>query len=163
MTCGYLIYLRKRYFLILPIIAVMCISCSTQFQAWEGRNAIKEGQGGVRKIVDGMDIWTFGEPPRRFQVLGIIQDERPGGVLPMAQMNSDIVKKARQNGGDAVIVASSESQITGFYTHANVTAYGSGGSAYAYGNSTTTPVRHHSAMFVVVKYLSDEDDAKSAH
>ena len=37
-----------------------------------------QGHGDTRKIVDGMDVWTHGDPPRPFQVLGIIEDERPG-------------------------------------------------------------------------------------
>jgi hypothetical protein len=62
------------------------IYTSTDFQSWEGRNSVVEGHGGTRKVVDGMDVWTHGDPPRRFQVLGIIEDERPGGIIPMAQL-----------------------------------------------------------------------------
>jgi hypothetical protein len=39
---------------------------------------VVQGHGDTRKIVDGMDVWTHGDPPRPFQVLGIIEDERPG-------------------------------------------------------------------------------------
>ena len=37
---------------------------------------VREGGYGTRKVVDGVDIWTAGEPPRKYQVLGIINDER---------------------------------------------------------------------------------------
>jgi len=57
-----------------------------------------------------MDVWTHGDPPRRFKVLGTIEDERPGGMIPMAQLKHDIVQKAGQNGGSAVIFVSSASQ-----------------------------------------------------
>ena len=94
----------------------MCASCTaTDFQAWEGRNSVVEGRSGIKKVVDGMDVWTYGDPPRRFQVLGIIQDERPGGIIPMAQLKHDIVQKARAAGGNAVIFVSSESQLAGYY------------------------------------------------
>jgi hypothetical protein len=43
-----------------------------------------QGHGGTRKVVDGMDVWTHGDPPRPFKLLGIIEDERPGGMIPMA-------------------------------------------------------------------------------
>ena len=139
--------------LFLLIIAVACVSCtSTEFQSWEGRNSVVEGRGGTRKIVDGMDIWTYGDPPRRFQVRGIIQDNRPGGVIPMAQMKHDIVAKARQSGGDAIIVASS-STVTGYYSSSSATAYGYGNFASAYGSSTTVPLTRHTATLVVIKYL----------
>jgi hypothetical protein len=72
----------------------------------EGGNSVVQGHGGTRKVVDGMDVWTHGDPPRRFKVLGIIEDERSGGMIPMAQLKH-IVQKARQNGGNAVIFVSS--------------------------------------------------------
>jgi hypothetical protein len=140
--------------LFLLVVAVACVSCTnTEFQSWEGRNSVVEGRGGTRKVVDGMDVWTYGDPPRRFQVLGIIQDNRPGGIIPMAQMKHDIVAKARQSGGDAVIILSSQSQLAGYYTSGSATAYGYGNFASAYGNSTTVPLTRHTATFVVIKYL----------
>ena len=94
------------------IAALSFFGCtSTDFQSWEGRSSVVEGHGGTRKIVDGMDVWTHGDPPRRFQVLGIIEDDRPGGLIPMARLKHDIVAKARQSGGDAVILVSSASQL----------------------------------------------------
>jgi hypothetical protein len=112
-----------------------------------------EGRGGTKKIVDGVDVWTFGDPPRRFQVLGIIQDNRPGGIIPMAQMKHDIIAKARQSGGDAVIFASSASQLQGYYTAGSATAYGYGNYASAFGSSTTVPITRRSSAYVVIKYL----------
>jgi hypothetical protein len=142
-----------RIFFLL-IAAVAFVSCTnTEFQSWEGRNSIVEGRGGTRKVVDGMDVWTHGDPPRRFQVLGIIEDNRPGGIIPMAQMKHDIVAKARQSGGDAVILVSSQSQLAGYYTSGSATAYGYGNFASAYGSSTTVPLTRHTAAFVVIKYL----------
>src|SRR5438874_11918488 len=142
-------------FIFLLVVSFVCASCTaTDFQAWEGRNSVVEGRGGTRKVVDGMDVWTYGDPPRRFQVLGIIQDNRPGGIIPMAQMKHDIVAKARQSGGDAVIIVSSQSQLQGYYTSGSATAYGYGNFASAYGSSTTVPLTRHSAVFVVIKYLN---------
>jgi hypothetical protein len=142
-----------RIFFLL-VVAVACVGCAnTEFQSWEGRNSVVEGRGGTRKVVDGMDVWTYGGPPRRFQVLGIIQDNRPGGIIPMAQMKHDIVAKARQSGGDAVIILSSQSQLAGYYTSGSATAYGYGNFASAYGSSTTVPLTRHAATFVVIKYL----------
>ncbi|HEU0048722.1 MAG TPA: hypothetical protein VFQ43_14090, partial [Nitrososphaera sp.] len=69
------------------IAALSFFGCtSTDFQSWEGRSSVVEGHGGTRKIVDGMDVWTHGDPPRRFQELGIIEDDRPGGLIPMARL-----------------------------------------------------------------------------
>jgi len=136
------------------IAALSFFGCtSTDFQSWEGRSSVVEGHGGTRKIVDGMDVWTHGDPPRRFQVLGIIEDDRPGGLIPMARLKHDIVAKARQSGGDAVILVSSASQLQGYYTASNASAYSYGGYSSGFGTSTTVPITRRSSTFVVVKYL----------
>jgi hypothetical protein len=135
-------------------VTLLCIGCtSTDFQSWEGRNSVVEGHGGTKKVVDGMDVWTHGDPPRRFKVLGIIEDERPGGIIPMAQLKHDIVQKARQNGGNAVIFVSSASQLAGYYTASSASAYGYGNSATAFGSSTTVPLTRRSSTYVVIRYL----------
>ena len=110
-----------------------------------------EGQGGTKKVVDGMDVWTNGDPPRRFRILGIIDDERPGGLIPMAGLKHDIVKKAREHGGDAVILLSSSSQLAGYYTAATAQFYGN--SATSFGSATTVPLTKRTSKFVVIKYL----------
>ena len=141
-------------FLFAVTVTLLFVSCtSTDFQSWEGRNSVVEGRGGTRKVVDGMDVWTHGDPPRRFKVLGIIEDERPGGLIPMARLKHDIVEKARQNGGNAVILVSSASQLAGYYTTSSATAYGYGNSASAYGSSTTVPLTRRSSTYVVIRYL----------
>ncbi len=142
---------RIAFFVTLTFVFASCKS--TDFQSWEGRNSAVEGHGGTRKIVDGMDVWTHGDPPRRFKVLGIIEDERPGGIIPMAQLKHDIVQKARDNGGNAVIFVSSASQLAGYYTASSASAYGYGNSATAFGSSTTVPITRRSSTYVVIRYL----------
>ncbi len=138
----------------LVALAFVFVSCtSTDFQTWEGGNSVVQGHGGTKKVVDGMDVWTHGDPPRRFKVLGIIEDERPGGMIPMAQLKHDIVQKARQNGGNAVIFVSSASQLAGYYTASSASAYGYGNSATAFGSSTTVPITRRSSTYVVIGYL----------
>jgi hypothetical protein len=133
---------------------LLFIGCtSTDFQSWEGRNSVVEGRGGTRKVVDGMDVWTFGDPPRRFKVLGIIQDERPGGLIPMAKLKHDIVHKARENGGNAVILVSSASQLAGYYTAGSLNTYNYGGYGTGFGSATTIPITRRSSTYVVIRYL----------
>jgi len=139
---------------LLVTLTFLCTSCtSTDFQSWEGRNSVVEGHGGTRKVVDGMDVWTHGDPPRRFKVLGIIEDERPGGIIPMARLKHDIVQNARASGGNAIILVSSASQLAGYYTAGSASAYGYGNSATAFGSSTTVPITRRSSTYVVIRYL----------
>jgi hypothetical protein len=74
---------RFAFFVALVFAFASCTN--TDFQAWEGGNWVVQGHGGTRKVVDGM-VWTHGDPPRRFQVLGIIEDEGAAGMIPMAQL-----------------------------------------------------------------------------
>jgi hypothetical protein len=134
-------------------IALLAGCANTEYKPFEAKSNMFEGRGGTKVVVDGMEIWDNGDPPRKFKVLGIIDDERPGGIITMSQLRGDMVKKAREAGGDAVVQLSSQSQIAGYYTSGSASAYASGNSATAYGSSTTMPVRRNVAKFAVIKYL----------
>jgi len=134
-------------------IALLAGCANTEYKPFEAKNNMFEGKGGTKVVVDGMEIWDNGDPPRKFKVLGIIDDERPGGLIPMSQLRGDMVKKAREAGGDAVVQLSSQSQIAGYYTSGSASEYASGSSVTAYGSSTTMPVRRNTAKFAVIKYL----------
>ena len=138
---------------------MVCVSlfvagcASTEYSLFEGKEGIFEGQGGTKIVVDGMELWRNGEPPRKFKVLGIIDDERPGGIIPMSQLRGDMVKKARKVGGDALIKLDSQSRISGYHTTGSASAHGYGNLATAYGSSSTIAVRRNVAKFAVIKYV----------
>lgn len=110
--------------------------------------------GGTTTIVEGMEVWDNGEPPRKFAILGIIDDERPGGAIPMANLKGDIVQKAKEAGGDAVVQLNSNSQLVGVYSSGSATGYSYGRTATAYGSSTAIPMRRIYSKFVVNKFLN---------
>ena len=78
---------------------------SPEFLAYEGRNAIHDGQGGEKKNVEGVDFWFNGDPPHRFKVLGAITDRRMKtgiyGMIRMSGLEPEIAKLAKNAGGDA--------------------------------------------------------------
>jgi len=131
----------KKLIIFLALILTAC--ATTEFKIYEGRSDVIYGKGGTKVVVDSIEIWENGEPPRKFKVIGIIEDERPGGRLPMSQLQKDIVKKAHEYGGDAIVKIDSQSQISGYY------------SAGSYGNSniTTMAVKRNFSKFAVIKYL----------
>jgi hypothetical protein len=156
--------------MIAAMAAVAFTGCSTEYQAIESAKPIVgQGQWGARKVVDGVDIWTDGAPPRKFVVIGVIKDQRPPGPGPMAQYYHDVAKQVRQHGGDAAIEMNSRSeQIGAVATTTTNTASTGNFSGYGYGNlvsgnvsgnSTTTgttvamPLTKHLGTFAVVKYL----------
>jgi len=138
--------MKKFIALIMMLATSAFASCATtEYKAFEGNANVIDGKGGTKVVVDGMEIWDNGEPPRKFKIVGIIDDERPGGLIPMSQLHSDIVKKARAAGGDAIIQLNSQSQISGYYSHGHV--YSSSVSAH------TSPVRRNISKFAVIKYI----------
>lgn len=91
----------------LLLVSVGC--ATTDFKPYEARVNSFEGKGGTKTVVAEMEIWDNGDPPRNYKILGIIEDERPGGPIPMASLKSDVVVKAKEVGGDAVIQLSNNS------------------------------------------------------
>lgn len=133
---------------------MLLVGCATtEYKAFEGKGNVIDGAGGTKIVVDGMEIWDNGEPPRKFKVLGIIADERPGGLIPMAQLRGDMVKKAREASGDAIIQINSQSNIAGYYTSGSASGYSYGNSTKLHGSATTTAIRRNTAQFAVIKFV----------
>ena len=125
-------------------------SAGPKFVPYEGKDAVSEGRGGTKIVAHGIDFWTTGEPPRRFQVLGVLTDNRsPGIIYGHAVGSGKVADKVRAAGGDAVIILGQSSQITG-YVHGGQ-ANLSGGTAYGFGWSR--PVSEETTQMVVIKYL----------
>jgi len=163
-----------RLLVLLLIVAILAGCASTDFQPVESQGPLLgQGQWGTRKVVDGVDIWTMGAPPRKYRVLGVINDTRGGGVIPMAGYYSGIAAKVKQYGGNAAIEVSSRSQYLGTASFANATTTTSGGysgTGYNYCNfstvngtvnttsntfasGTSVPMFKHHGTFLVVRYL----------
>lgn len=146
--------MKKLVTLFVAFVVLFMAGCATtEYKSFEGNAKVFEGMGGTKVVVEGMELWDNGDPPRKFKVLGIIDDERPGGLIPMAQLRSDVVKKAREAGGDAIVQLGSQSKITGYYTSGSASAYAYGNSATAYGSSNTMPVHRNMSKFAVIKYV----------
>lgn len=70
---------------------------SPQFHRYEGDPTPRQGQGGAKTVVDGMEVWTHGEPPRRYRIVGYLE------VLQSFDTDAVAVTRARQAGGDALL------------------------------------------------------------
>lgn len=126
--------------------AIALAGAKVEFSAYEGPAVIKTGEGGTRIRKNDIDYWTSGTPPRRYQVIGMVQDKRDeewdGGHAIGSRSVAAKVKKA---GGDAVIVQSQEEAGKG----AGVGYVGSGMGFLGLGGSKTITI------MLVVKYLPD--------
>ncbi len=93
----------QRKVIVVLLCAVLMASCGTifVFQPFEGNGSLIEGKGGTKTVVDGMEIWDNGDPPRRFSILGYLEVKAQFGAD--FNFRSRAVQMARQYGGDAII------------------------------------------------------------
>jgi hypothetical protein len=136
------------------LVASLCnASAAPQFHPYETRGPmIKEGQGGERTTVDGVDIWSHGDPPRRYQILGAVTDERTTSAVlfghGMKDLPRDIAAAVKTAGGDAAILESEGNVIDGVYSR-----------SYDDGQVQTFADQTHKSRYLVVKYLPDTPTA----
>ncbi len=101
------------------------------------------GTGGSKVSRNGIDYWTTGTPPRRYQVIGTVTDSRnemaDGGH---AIGSPTIAKKVLNAGGNAVIVQS-------------VSETGSQGATGLLGLLTTNNMKTTTTM-IAIRYLPAE-------
>jgi hypothetical protein len=160
-------FMKPASHILLFVLCVLVAGCaSTNYSAFEGGRVV-EGTGGTKKTVDGIDIWNNGSPPRKFKVIGIIDDSRRQTLIGMAGYEGALVKKAKEVGGDAIIILDAHSEIVGYYNSGGSgtatttgSAYGVGNTAYYQGNttyqsydSTTSAIRNKLTKAAVIKYV----------
>lgn len=129
-----------------------CACTTTEYKVFEGvGTGIMEGKGGSKVVVNGMEIWDTGEPPRKFKILGFVDDNRDTGWMgeDTQSVREDIVEKARRAGGDAIVKINSQFQLSEFYKAGGVSAnvYGS------YANPVLGLYGRNFSKYAVIKYL----------
>ncbi len=90
------------------LLAGPAARAGTGFLTYDGWDSVQQGRGGEKKVVDGVDFWMAGSPPRRFKILGTIDGaRRKGGLVGMVSFSSPedaVAKQTMTAGGDAVIL-----------------------------------------------------------
>jgi hypothetical protein len=145
----------KAWFLRTAVFAAFGLvlsGCVTDYYPYQGGSPMM-GQGGAAKTINGVDIWQIGTPPRRFQIIGFIEDSRPGGPPSMAQRDSALAAAAKAHGGDGVLIQSDAVQYLGTVTTGSAsTTYGNT-SAFTTGTTFSAPMVRREGRFFVIKYL----------
>lgn len=101
-------------FAIVAILTVALTACATvDFQPYEGQNNLYEGEGGTKLVVDGVEFWANGSPPRKFSIVGIVVSEIGTGVGDEAIIRSSVAPEVKRRGGDAAVQISNNSSFTG--------------------------------------------------
>jgi hypothetical protein len=115
-------------------LLALCVGCSSTYYTYSDAGVLR-GHGGASKNVDGIDLWVVGTPPRKFRIIGYIEDSRPGGPIPMAARNPQLAALVRQRGGEGLLLNSDTTQVMGSFSTASATATG-WGSATTFGGVT---------------------------
>ena len=152
------------------ILLVGCAAYNqTSFSQYQGTSEFT-GRGGTLKNIDGIDVWTTGEPNRRFQILGVIDQSHYNNNSVMSfvagmSKDSELVATAKKQGGDAIIFIGADSIITGYKTSGwasgqsagTVTSYPGGasflGQSSSYGSTRTDANTRSSTRVAVIKYI----------
>jgi hypothetical protein len=138
-----------------------------EFSKWEGKEIVREGEGGTKKVIGDVEFWADGTPAKKFVLLGYIDDRRHKtglvGKVRMGSLEKDVAKIAKENGGDAVLLLASDAETVGYVGSSNATtqanAYSSGnrayGTAYTSGSVTSAAVQKQVSRFAVIKFVED--------
>lgn len=87
-------------------LSILFVGCAeTHYQQFEGKNGpqIIDGQGGAKEVVGGYDIWSYGTPPRRYQLLGIASIEDFDNPLGRGRIRDALVEQIRVAKGDGAV------------------------------------------------------------
>lgn len=100
--------------LYLATLTLAIAGCATvNYQPYEGNAVRPGGVGGTKLVVEGVDFWSNGTPPRPYVILGVVDGAYEHGGDATAAIRSKVAAEAKKRGGDAVILMSSTDQVTG--------------------------------------------------
>lgn len=106
------------------LLALPCVPHAADFTPYYGKGEVTEGSGGTMKQVDGVEFWTNGTPPRRYVLIGYIEDSRKvTGMIGKSRLKalpSAVAKLAKESGGDAVIEQPHSENATGIASSGTV-------------------------------------------
>ena len=102
-----------------------CATSNVSFLPYRGTQSVFKGSGGTVRQLKGIDVWENGDPDRKFKLIGIIeqigQDSSSRrlinlnitGQIKSGIQESELVDLVKKNNGDALVLISKESKISG--------------------------------------------------
>ena len=112
------------------------------------------GQGGASHQVGGIDFWVYGTPNRPYQIIGYIEDSRPGGPLAMVSRFDSVAAQARAAGADGIIITSDNKEFMGTMSNASITGWNTGYGFGASGFGMTAPIVRRNSTFLAIRYVN---------
>lgn len=125
--------------IICAILACTLAGCATvDFQPYEGKNNLYEGEGGTKVVVNGVDFWANGSPPRKYSIIGMVVSEVGSGIGDESIIRSSVANEVKKQGGNAAVQVNNNTAFSGIINTAP-------------GLYMTTNVK--SMKFAIIKYV----------
>ena len=100
--------------IISAILACILAGCATvDFQPYEGKNNLYEGEGGTKVVVNGIDFWANGSPPRKYSIIGMVVSEIGSGFGDEGIIRSSVASEVKKRGGDAAVQVNNNAAFSG--------------------------------------------------
>ena len=88
--------------------------CATvDFHPYEGKNNLYEGNGGTKVVVDGVDFWANGTPPRKYTIIGMVVSEVGSGVGDESLIRDAVASEVKKRQGNAAIQVNNNTSFAG--------------------------------------------------
>ena len=96
------------------LFALALSACATvDYQPYEGRNNLYQGEGGSKVVEGGVEFWANGTPPRRYSILGFVVSEVGSGYGDEAMIRSAVASEVKKRGGEAAILVNNNTSFSG--------------------------------------------------
>lgn len=102
-----------RYFLAITLIGILTGCATTDFQPYESKNNFYEGTGGTKIVVDGIDFWANGTPPRKYSIIGMVASEVGSGVGDESLIRTAVASEVKKQQGNAAIQVNNNTSFAG--------------------------------------------------
>ena len=102
-----------RYVMLLILTCILAGCATVDFQSYEGKDNLYEGEGGTKLVAGGIDFWVNGTPPRKYSILGVVVSEIGSGSWDEAVIRSAVASEVRKQGGNAAIQVNNNNSTTG--------------------------------------------------
>ena len=100
--------------IISAILACILAGCATvDFQPYEGKNNLYEGEGGTKVVVNGIDFWANGSPPRKYSIIGMVVSEIGSGYGDEGIIRSSVASEVKKRDGDAAVQVNNNAAFSG--------------------------------------------------
>lgn len=102
-----------RVFLATALLAFLVGCATVDFQPYEGKSNLYEGNGGTKVVVDEIDFWANGTPPRKYSIIGMVVSEVGSGVGDESLIRTAVASEVKKRQGNAAIQVNNNSSFAG--------------------------------------------------